>query len=91
MDFAWAVCAAMLFMCYKAFNLSDTGVYKSITMDFTPNQHRGKLNVIQSIIEGCKNLFTMLGGLLAEHLGIFNLFIIVAILNFLTLTPLIYI
>lgn len=67
------------------------GVYKSITMDFTPQQHRGKLNVIQSIIQGCQNLFTMLGGILAEQIGIYQLFIIVAVLNFVTLIPLIYI
>lgn len=78
-------------MLYKSFNLSDTGVYKSITMDFTPHEHRGKLNVIQSIIQGCQNLFTMLGGILAESLGIFGLFSIVALLNFVTIIPLTFI
>lgn len=60
-------------------------------MDFTPNEHRGKLNVIQSIIQGCQNLFTMLGGVLAESLGIYGLFTVVALLNFVTLIPLVFI
>jgi len=62
MNISVMVVVAAMFLLYKSFNLSDTGVYKSITMDFTPPQHRGKWNIIMSIIQGLQNLFTMLGG-----------------------------
>lgn len=85
------VAIAALFLMYKSCNLSDTGVYKSITMDFTPSHHRGKWNIIHSIIQGFQNLFTMLGGFLADELGVMGLFWVVAVLNFVALIPLLQI
>lgn len=65
------------------------GVYKTIMMDYTRSCHRGKWNLIDSIIGGSSNLFIMLGGYLADQYGVVGLFFIVSICNLVNLIPLI--
>jgi len=50
------------------------GIYKTIKMDHTPSVHRGKWNVVDSVISGLANFVVMFGGLLVEHTGIIGLF-----------------
>lgn len=67
------------------------GVYKSIEMAFTPSAHRGKLNIIHNVVLGCQHMLIMLGGVCAEYLGVLMLFWIIAVLNFITVIPLVLI
>lgn len=60
--------------CSKAIGFSDMGIYKTIKMDHTPSVHRGKWNVVDSVISGLANFVVMFGGLLVEHTGIIGLF-----------------
>lgn len=60
------VLIVMLYTLSKAFGICDMGVYKTITMDFTQSNNRGKLNMLDAIINGCSNFVIMLGGILCE-------------------------
>jgi len=50
------------------------GIYKTIKMDYTASSHRGKWNMIDSIVSGSANFLVMLGGFLVEYTGIVGIF-----------------
>jgi len=61
-------------MISRGFTVCDLGVWKTITMDYTPKHHRGKWNIIDTFISGITNLFIMACGVLSEYTGILSLF-----------------
>lgn len=62
----WQCMVCCTFMAARGFTVCDLGVWKTITMDHTPMHHRGKWNIIDTIISGITNLFIMACGILSE-------------------------
>eukprot|EP00801_Mesodinium_rubrum_P003354 Mrub_03354.p1 GENE.Mrub_03354~~Mrub_03354.p1 ORF type:complete len:470 (-),score=37.79 Mrub_03354:62-1372(-) len=74
-----------------ALGICDMGIYKTIKMDYTPSIHRGKWNMVDSIVSGSANFLVMLGGILCEYTGIIGLFYIVAFIKLINLSTNFYI
>jgi len=62
----WQCSVCLMFMLARGFTVCDLGVWKTITMDHTPYIHRGKWNIIDTIISGITNIFIMACGVLSE-------------------------
>lgn len=62
----WQLSVCILFMLSRGFTVCDLGLWKTITMDHTPRHHRGKWNIIDTVISGITNLFIIACGVLSE-------------------------
>lgn len=68
-------------MVMRGISVCDLGIWKTITMDHTAVNHRGKWNGIDTVISGITNVFVMCCGVLSEYTGVMMLFYIAAVIK----------